>query len=238
MRQLALNDLTAKVLVAAAAARVEEKLPRVQSEFYSQALYEGKLLAEILPALSVPPPVYQSAPQLIQFNEKLEDVQKEISPISSIPSSASSATELANGHFWDGYEDDVLPEKSHGKYLRNLRHQVFSLYRRLFGVVFVVNMAILISLFVKGGTNAQELGLIVVANLFCAILMRQDYVINAFFTVFCAVPASYVLRPFAFCACLTSSIQMAVVYQTRLCTRISYRWLYVIPSDLLRVRQR
>ena len=42
----------------------------------------------------------------------------------------------------------------------------------------------------KGGANAQELGLIVVANLFCAILMRQDYVINAFFTVACAVPRS------------------------------------------------
>ena len=86
--------------------------------------------------------------------------------------------------------DDELPEKTHGHALRNIRHQIFSLYRRLFSVVFVVNMAIFIATLAKGGANAQELGLIVVANLFCAILMRQDYVINAFFTVACAVPRS------------------------------------------------
>ena len=94
---------------------------------------------------------------------------------------------------WDGYLDDEVPEKAQGKLGRNLRHQIFSLYRRLFGVVFVTNVAVLIASLVRpGGVDAQHLGLIVVANLFCAILMRQDYVINTFFNVCCAVPASYV----------------------------------------------
>lgn len=92
-------------------------------------------------------------------------------------------------HVWSGYEDDILPDKTQPKVIRNLRHQIFSLYRRLFGVVFVTNMAVFISVVIKG-TNAQQLGGIVVANLFCAILMRQDYVINAFFNVFCSVPSS------------------------------------------------
>ncbi|TFK64625.1 nonribosomal peptide synthetase 12 [Pluteus cervinus] len=100
---------------------------------------------------------------------------------------------------WSGYEDDELPEKTQGKWARNLRHQVFSLYRRLFGVVFIVNMAIFISVIVKG-TDAQQLAQIVVANLFCAILMRQDYVINAFFNFFCSVPTSWPLAIRRVCA--------------------------------------
>lgn len=90
---------------------------------------------------------------------------------------------------WSGYEDDEIPEKMQGKWTRNLRHQVFSLYRRLFGVVFLTNLGIFISILIKGA-NAQQLGTIVIANLFCAILMRQDYVINVFFNVCCSVPSS------------------------------------------------
>ncbi|KAJ6508782.1 hypothetical protein C8R45DRAFT_453594 [Mycena sanguinolenta] len=95
---------------------------------------------------------------------------------------------------WDGHEKDILPDKLQGKKVRNLRHIVFSLYRRLFGVVFVANMGIFMSLLIRGGSDAQRLGLIALANLFVAILMRQDHVINAFFNVFCAVPPSW---PFA-----------------------------------------
>lgn len=108
----------------------------------------------------------------------------------SSKTNVGSSVEKANA--WDGYLDDPLPEKTQGHIFRNVRHQIFSLYRRLFGVIFVVNIAILIAIFARGGANAQELGLIVVSNLFCAVLMRQDYVINAFFTVFCAVPSRLV----------------------------------------------
>lgn len=58
-------------------------------------------------------------------------------------------------------------------------------------------MSIFVATLIRGGANAQQLGEIVVANLFCAILMRQDYVINAFFNVFCAVPTSCVPFPLA-----------------------------------------
>ena len=184
MRQLALETLAQEKteIIKFTDVQVDEKPTRVQSEFYSQALYESKLLAEILPALAIPPPVYHPGDQPVR-SEKLD------SPTSS-NSSDSELASPAPSYFWDGYQDDVLPPKTHGKLFRNLRHQIFSLYRRLFGIVFIVNMAILVSIFAKGGANAQELGLIVVANLFCAILMRQDYIINAFFTTFCAVPTS------------------------------------------------
>ncbi|KAF9013277.1 nonribosomal peptide synthetase 12 [Cyathus striatus] len=117
------------------------------------------------------------------------------SEISSIQASSLEKEEYP----WSGYEDDYLPEKKQGKIVRNLRHQIFTLYRRLFGVVFIINLAIFISVLVKG-TDSKQLGLIVVSNLFCAILMRQDYVINAFFTVFCAVPTSWPLAIRRVCA--------------------------------------
>lgn len=94
------------------------------------------------------------------------------------------------GYAWDGYLEDPLPAKTQRKWTRNIRHQVFSLYRRLFGVIFVVNVSILIARLAQGGLSSPEIGMIAIANIFCAILMRQDHVVNAFFTVFCAVPPS------------------------------------------------
>ncbi|KAF9266805.1 hypothetical protein L218DRAFT_751485 [Marasmius fiardii PR-910] len=94
---------------------------------------------------------------------------------------------------WQGYLDDQLPEKTQGHYVRNLRHQLFTVYHRLFGVVFIVNMAIFIWYCVKGATIPQ-LGAVTTGNLFTSILMRQDYVINAFFAVFChSIPLSWPL---------------------------------------------
>ncbi|EJD44029.1 nonribosomal peptide synthetase 12 [Auricularia subglabra TFB-10046 SS5] len=127
--------------------------------------------------------------------------------IESLPKlTADSTTEkteytkaLEEGHGWEGYLEQELPEKSQGKWARNVRHQVFTLYRRMFGVVFVVNFALLITVLVRGA-NAQRLGLITIANLFCAILMRQEYVVNAFFDVFCAVPTSWPLAIRRVCA--------------------------------------
>ncbi|KAF9533119.1 hypothetical protein CPB83DRAFT_758066 [Crepidotus variabilis] len=88
-----------------------------------------------------------------------------------------------NEHPWSGYENDVLPEKENGKAARNLRHQLFNLYRRLFSFIFIANLAIFIA-FCVYGVNAQRLGTLVIANLFTSILMRQDHIINAWFFVF------------------------------------------------------
>ncbi|KAF8134789.1 hypothetical protein K438DRAFT_1911680 [Mycena galopus ATCC 62051] len=119
-----------------------------------------------------------------------------------VTSNSASSVELKGAVVrepWKGYEEDVLPDKLQGKKARNLRHLVFTLYRRLFGVVFVTNMAILIALLVRGA-DAPRLGLITLANLFVAVLMRQDYVVNALFSVFCAVPPSWPLSIRRVCA--------------------------------------
>ncbi|KAI0345846.1 nonribosomal peptide synthetase 12 [Trametopsis cervina] len=165
-----------KVLEAAAEKAATEQIGAVDAAFYSNNLYARSNSSEGSPAL--PPPVYSStaASSEKKLNyDALSEVEKESYP-------------------WDGYLEDDIPEKTNGKLFRNLRHQIFSLYRRLFGIVFVTNMAVLIwTLARPEGADAQHLGLVVVSNLFCAILMRQDYVINTFFTVACAVPSSWPL---------------------------------------------
>ncbi|CDO71420.1 hypothetical protein BN946_scf184909.g14 [Trametes cinnabarina] len=144
--------------------------------------------------IAVPPPAHYSGPS-VSFE-----------PERSTPSTSTAASSISDkkseyfvekgGISWEGYLDDELPEKTQGHWIRNLRFQVFSLYRRLFSIVFITNMAVFIATCVKGGVegaDAQFLGKVAVANIFVAILMRQDYVINAFFTVACAAPQSWPL---------------------------------------------
>lgn len=96
-----------------------------------------------------------------------------IANIPRLPSSDTATAAEKGGNIWDGHLDDDLPEKNEPKVVRNLRHIVFSLYRRLFGVVFIVNMSIFIHVLVQGGLPANKIGTIVVGNICAAVLMRQ-----------------------------------------------------------------
>lgn len=168
-------------------------LDSLQSESDSSTVEASSDKAVSITEPATPPktalllPASTSHPETPKFAEKSSSAAEVSSEVSSI-----SKEEVA----WAGYEKDDVPQKTQPKYVRNLRHRIFTLYRRLFGVVFTVNMAIFIALCVKG-PDAQRIGGIVIVNLFCAILMRQDYVINGFFNTFCSVPSSYVLT-FAF----------------------------------------
>ncbi|KAH7346805.1 hypothetical protein BKA65DRAFT_585874 [Rhexocercosporidium sp. MPI-PUGE-AT-0058] len=92
-------------------------------------------------------------------------------------------------------EKYALPEKKGRHGLRALRHRILSLYRRLFTLVFVVNLVAvyLMVSFGRTGKGLQNISTAVAANLTMAVLMRQEYVINALFTVACAVPTSWPL---------------------------------------------
>ncbi|CAE6419315.1 unnamed protein product [Rhizoctonia solani] len=116
--------------------------------------------------------------------------------IASLPVLTSAKTDIAaekGGNAWEGYLDDDLPDKLESKYVRNSRHIIFTLYRRLFGVVFIVNMSIFIHALVEGGLPANKIGTIVVGNICAAVLMRQDHILNLIFNLACAVPKSWPL---------------------------------------------
>jgi len=61
-----------------------------------------------------------------------------------------SLSTLENAQPWDGYENDILPPKNQGRY------QIFSLYRRLFGVVFVRLVSQLRSLWAEEAAFSAE----------------------------------------------------------------------------------
>lgn len=107
-------------------------------------------------------------------------------------SSLEKVSSLEKGELEEAPRVFELPPKAHGHYLRNLRHQVLTLYRKLFGIVFIVNTIVFIISFSTNHHTSEHLGLILIANIFVSILMRQEYVVNALFTMFCAVPSSYV----------------------------------------------
>lgn len=116
--------------------------------------------------------------------------------VSSVPSfvEVEKGGKLEKSHDLDDESsvEEPLPDKVHGRILRQLRHHLLNIYRRFFGVVFVVNMAIFIATLGRGRYNASHLGLIVVANIFVAVLIRQEHVVNVLFYIFCSVPPSYV----------------------------------------------
>ncbi|KAK0246115.1 hypothetical protein EDD85DRAFT_45561 [Armillaria nabsnona] len=93
---------------------------------------------------------------------------------------------------WDGYEENEMPEKTQSRPVRNLRLQIFTVYRRLFSMAFIANMGVFISYVVRGYTS-EKVAMVVVANLFIAILMRQDYTINLIFFILNSVPQSWPL---------------------------------------------
>ncbi|KAG9038332.1 hypothetical protein FRB95_001744 [Tulasnella sp. JGI-2019a] len=84
---------------------------------------------------------------------------------------------------WEGYMDTELPDKMERKFFRNMRHQVMNIYRRLFSLVFLVNLGVLIDAGVRG-TNTPHVGKIVIANIFTAILIREEHIVNGLFYIF------------------------------------------------------
>ncbi|KAF8077680.1 nonribosomal peptide synthetase 12 [Lyophyllum atratum] len=103
------------------------------------------------------------------------------------PSSLEDQTSI-----WAGYKQDILPKKDQGRFMHKFRLQAASLCHRLFGLVFFINFLVLIGV-ASMGANPSKVCEAVVGNLFVAVLMRQDYVIDAFYLLFTAVPLSWPL---------------------------------------------
>ena len=93
-----------------------------------------------------------------------------------------------------------LPYKRERKMFRQLRHNLLSVYKRLFTVVFVGNMIAFIAelaLHRHSTPFGPPLGNVATAasaNILAAILIRQEYVINALYTICCATPLWMPLR--------------------------------------------
>lgn len=95
---------------------------------------------------------------------------------------------------WEGYLEQVMPDKRQDKKARNLRHIIFIMYRRLFTLAFVCNVALIIAFAVKGwGRDFWKIGTACGANLTVTVLMRQEHVINTLYGIICRMPRSWPL---------------------------------------------
>ena len=104
------------------------------------------------------------------------------SPTSSSASTITGEKQLPN-------LNDPIPSKAQPKPIRNLRHRVLIIYRRLFTLVTIGNLAAITCIFaLRLGTSKPVLETITAANLTLAVVIRQDYVINSLFAIFCSVP--------------------------------------------------
>ncbi|KAG9230506.1 hypothetical protein BJ875DRAFT_499075 [Amylocarpus encephaloides] len=122
------------------------------------------------------------------FSEK-QDMQVVDAPASPRRSSTMMSTSSDGIQELEKYH---IPEKKGRHGLRSLRHRIFSLYRRLFSVVFVANIlaVILMARYGKQGKHLENMSTAIGANLMTAVLMRQEYVVNLLFTIACSCKTS------------------------------------------------
>lgn len=126
--------------------------------------------------------------EVIEVSEKTTDPELALETLSnrSMPSNTTSARtsseEKKDLH-------STLPEKSHGQPIRGLRHKIFIIYRQLFSIIWLINIAALIALILTHGGNTW-FTILPAANFVACVLIRQDTVINILYTVFCSVPKS------------------------------------------------
>lgn len=105
------------------------------------------------------------------------------------PSTRTSTTELVDEKL-DLSED--LPDKLLQKPYRGLRHRIFIVYRFLFSIVGIANAAALITILITKA-DRQWFATLTAMNLVLAVIIRQDLVINALYTITCSVPKSWPL---------------------------------------------
>ena len=92
-----------------------------------------------------------------------------------------------------------VPNKELPQPLRGLIYRILIPYRFLFSVMWIANAAALIAFYLKGGPRDWISNLVAI-NLVTAVLIRQDFVINAVYTTCCSVPRSWPLWIRASCA--------------------------------------
>jgi hypothetical protein len=135
----------------------------------------------------------------------LQDPEKGVTEISSIDIAfADSISDHDTSSTKEDEEPNTLPAKKglHGQ--RWLRHRALILYRRLFTIVIITNIAaagiILYRRVKKQRPMLADLATATAANLCMAVLVRSDPVINLLFTTFCSVPVSWPLSIRRHCA--------------------------------------
>ena len=97
-------------------------------------------------------------------------------------------------------ETPPLPHKRDRRIWRRLRHNLLTVYQRLFSIVFVANMVAFVVWLAKHrhshpfGPSLSSIATAASANILGAILIRQENVINTLYDICCLIPPWWPLR--------------------------------------------
>ena len=141
------------------------------------------------------------APILIKQELGAQDYEK--SDVAPIMRRGHTPTASYNSNWRISLPPDempVLPSKRERRIWRRLRHNLLAVYQRLFSIVFIGNMVAFVAELVLHrhskpfGPPLGSLATAASANILAAILIRQEIVINALYTICCWTPLWMPLR--------------------------------------------
>ncbi|KAI0451530.1 hypothetical protein F5B21DRAFT_380801 [Xylaria acuta] len=89
----------------------------------------------------------------------------------------------------------ALPNQLGSELSRKIRHKYASSYRKIFGAIFTINLAVFVAFLIKdrGNPNSREVGSAASANLLACILFRQEEFVNLVYEIFVLAPHSWPL---------------------------------------------
>lgn len=111
------------------------------------------------------------------------------------PGIVFTSVEAARSSDTDIDKNDVprVPDKRYPRLFRGLRLRIFIIYRRLFSFVWLANLVTLICILAIPSIGRQWITTVSYINLTIAVLIRQDFIINALYTICCAAAKSWPL---------------------------------------------
>ena len=133
----------------------------------------------------------QQTPEPVEAKPVTVVSEKIVDPEAAVETRSLSSTTTSTTQDQKDLSADI-PRKKRRQPWRGLQHRVFIIYRQLFSLVWLINLGFLIALLVTHG-GTQWLGLLTAANLVACILIRQELVINALYTITCSVPKGFPL---------------------------------------------
>ncbi|KAJ8123843.1 hypothetical protein O1611_g9500 [Lasiodiplodia mahajangana] len=89
----------------------------------------------------------------------------------------------------------TLPDQLGSDLSRKVRHKYASSYRKIFGVIFTINLIVFLVFLIttRGNPNSRDIGSAASANLLVCILFRQEEFVNLVYEIFVLAPHSWPL---------------------------------------------
>ena len=141
------------------------------------------------------------APVLVQQELGAHDVEKsDAMPPRRVPHTSTPSYNSTWRLSIPPNELPKLPYKRERRVWRRMRHNLLAVYQRLFTIVFIGNMIAFIIILVAyrsarpSGPPLSNVATATAANILGALLIRQEYVVNALYTLCCWTPLSVPLR--------------------------------------------